>query len=784
MRFCRLPEVRVCGQEFSKETIGRIQSTIDSEPELSRSGLSRRVCELLDWRTPKGKLKQMSCRVALLGLEREGEIKLPAAKEFAGRNKRRYEAPTRGPEKPWSGKLEKLQPIELIQVGSADSRASREWNEMMSRHHYLGAGPLCGAQIRYLVYSASYGYVGGLAFSSAAWRLEARDNWIGWSDEARQQNLSRVVSNSRFLIVPYVKAPHLASHVLGMVLRRLRADWMERYGEDPVLVETFIEKQRYRGTCYRAANWIEAGETKGRGRQDKDNQRAVAVKKMLLYALDEDARQLLCRCEAVATVATGIEEPRSKPANADWAEEEFGGARLGDQRLNQRLVTIARDFGANPQAQIPGACQSRAKTKAAYRFFEHPKTAMKLLLEPHYKSTIQRMSQEKVVLSVQDTTSLNYSAHPETNGMGPIGSSKDGAVGLIMHDTMAFTVEGTPLGLIDVQCWARDSGTFGKHHERKQKPIEQKESIKWLKSLEAAGDAQRQCPNTMVVSVGDREADIYELFQLALENLAGPKLLVRAEQDRLLADGQGHLWSAVRQQPLAGIHEIRVPRAHNRLVRDARLEVRFAPVRLNPPQAKPHLKPLTLWAVLAEEMDVPQGIEAICWMLLTTCTVSNCSQAIEKLTWYTRRWGIEIYHRTLKSGCKIEERQLGSACRIEACLAIDMVVAWRVFHLVKLGRETPNVPCTVFFEEAEWKALYTHIKKEPVPPADPPALSETVAWVATLGGYLGRKGDGRPGTKSIWLGLQHLDDLKEMWQFMAMTYAPHLLSPPVSRVPT
>src|SRR6266481_8200684 len=196
----------------------------------------------------------------------------------------------------------------------------------------------------------SYGYVGGLAFSSAAWRLEARDNWIGWSDEARQQNLSRVVSNSRFLIVPYVKAPHLASHVLGMVLRRLRADWMERYGEDPVLVETFIEKQRYRGTCYRAANWIEAGETKGRGRQDKDNQRAVAVKKMLLYALDEDARQLLC--EAVATVATGIEEPRSKPANADWAEEEFGGARLGDQRLNQRLVTIARDFGANPQAQI------------------------------------------------------------------------------------------------------------------------------------------------------------------------------------------------------------------------------------------------------------------------------------------------------------------------------------------------------------------------------------------------------------------------------------------------
>jgi hypothetical protein len=738
----------------------------------------------MDWRTPKGKLKQVSCRVALLKLEREGEVKLPAAREFGWRSKRRCDGGTRVSEKPWSGKLEKLQPIELIQVGSADSQASRQWNEMMSRHHYLGAGPLCGAQIRYLIHSASYGYVGGLAFSSAAWRLEARDHWIGWSDAVRQENLSRVVTNSRFLILPHVKVPHLASHVLSLAVRRLRGDWMERYGADPVLVETFVEKRRYRGTCYRAANWIEAGETKGRGRQDKDNQRAVAVKKVLLYPLEEGARQVLCRSTAIPTVETTKEPARCNPSTGDWAEEEFGGAQLGDQRLNQRLVTIARDFGRNPQAQIPEACQSRAKTKAAYRFFEHPKTPMKLVLEPHYKSTIQRIAQENVVLSVQDTTSLNYSAHPETNGMGPIGSSKDGAVGLILHDTMAFTVEGTPLGLIDVQCWARNRAKFGKHHERKHKPIAQKESHKWLKSFEAAREAQRQCPNTMIVSVGDREADIYELFQLALEDVARPKLLVRAEQDRLLADGQGHLWPHVRQQPLAGNYEIRVPRRQNRPAREACLEVRFAQVCLNPPQSKSHLKPLTLWAVLAEEIDAPEDVEAICWMLLTTCAVSTYSQAIEKLTWYTRRWGIEIYHRTLKSGCKIEERQLGSACRIEACLAVDMVVAWRVFHLVKLGRETPNVPCTVFFEEAEWKALYTHIKKEPVPPAEPPLLTDTVAWVATLGGYLGRKSDPPPGTKSIWLGLQHLDDLKEMWLFMAITYAPHLLSPPVSRAPT
>jgi len=288
----------------------------------------------------------------------------------------------------------------------------------------------------------------------------------------------------------------------------------------------------------------------------------------------------------------------------------------------------------------------------------------------------------------------------------------------------------------------------------------------------------------MIVSVGDREADIYELFQMALENPHGPKLLVRAEQDRLLVDGQGHLWSVVRQQPVMGIHAIRIPRRHNRPARDAELEVRFAQVELNPPQAKPHLKPLTLWAVLAEEIHEAEAVEPVCWMLLTTCKVTNLESAIEKLNWYTRRWGIEVYHRTLKSGCNIEERQLGSACRIESCLAIDMVVAWRVFHLVKLGRETPDVPCTVFFEEAEWKALYTHIHRDPVPPAQVPSLGRVMGWVATLGGFLGRKSDGQPGTKSIWLGFQHMDDLKEMWLFMAMTYAPHLLSPPVSRTPT
>ena len=171
-------------------------------------------------------------------------------------------------------------------------------------------------------------------------------------------------------------------------------------------------------------------------------------------------------------------------------------------------------------------------------------------------------------------------------------------------------------------------------------------------------------------------------------------------------------------------------------------------------------------------------------MLLTTCEVHAEASAIEKIDWYRLRWGIEVYHRTLKSGCKIEERQLGAADRIEACLAIDMVVAWRIFHLGKLGREVPNVLCTIFFENFEWKALHTHITQTPVPPAEPPTLREAMRMVATLGGFLGRKADGEPGATTLWRGLQYLDGIAAMWKYMALRYAPQLLSTSVSRAST
>jgi hypothetical protein len=769
--------VKVGGQEINGKSIARIQEMIDGQAGLSRVKLSRQICEQLKWQSPNGRLKEVSCRVALLKLHRRGAIRLPEVAPFPARHKR-IEKVAEGETEPWVEEpLKEFQPVELIRIESAETTESGLWNDLMNRYHYLGAGPLCGSQIRYLVRSQKQGWLGGLAFSAAAWRVEARDAWIGWDPEAREQNLNQVVDNSRFLILPQMRVPHLASHVLGLALRRLRSDWRQRYGYEPLLVETFIEAARFAGTCYRAANFVEVGKTQGRGRQDCHNQRRLSIKRVLMYAWSQQAGQHLRRVEA----------PRRRPAPAggakDWAEGEFGRARLPDQRLRKRLLTMARDLYARPQAQIPEACQSRAKTKAAYRFFDHAETGMEILLEPHYQATQQRLSEEKIILAVQDSTSLNYTAHPATDDLGPLSTRVDGSMGLWLHNTMAFSVEGTPLGLLDVQCWARDAQEFGKHHQRKQRPIEQKESYKWLKSFQQVATAQRSSPDTRLVSVGDREADIYELFELALEDPGGPKLLVRAEYDRLLADGQGHLWPMVASQRVAATQDLQVPRRGAHSARVASLEIRFAAVRLKPPQRKAHLPSLKLWAVLAQEVHAPLGVKPLRWMLLTTCEVTSAASAIEKINWYRLRWGIEVYHRTLKSGCKIEERQLGTADRIETCLAIDLVVAWRIFHLSKLGREVPDVACTVFFEEFEWKALHTHITKTPVPPAEPPTLREALRMVATLGGFLGRKGDGEPGTTTLWRGLQYLDGIAAMWKYMVIHYAPQLLSAPVSREP-
>jgi hypothetical protein len=744
------------GRIFSDETVQRIAQVIVSEPAISRRRLSQRVCEWLGWRNAAGRLQEMSCRKALLQLNRLGVIHLPELKKtYSCQTGTRAVAPP--PITPVSGALGDLGKLELVRV--ARGALSVVWRGMLDAYHYLKSGPLCGAQLRYLVRSERVGWVGALSYSACALRVESRDVWIGWSEQARRLNLNRVVNNSRFLVPPMVKVKDLASHVLSLGSGRLAEDWEQVYGYRPVLLETDVERGRFQGSCYAGAGWSLVGTTTGRGRQGS----GATVKDVYVQPLDDHWRTKLC---CVPGQATLVRVAKEDAPPRDWLEEELGRADLGDRRLTARLLQMTGQFYERPLANLPQACGSPRAVKAAYRFLDNEQVQWQAIMRSHYEATQDRLHQHELVLVAQDTTTLNYSSHPHTQGLGPIGTDSENVRGLMVHDTLCFTPNGTPLGLLDVQCWAREG--IGSKAQRHKKPIEDKESWKWVQSYRAVSAVQKRCPATRLVMVADREADLHELFVEQLHTRHGADLLIRAERSRnrkVLDEEENHeyLWTILERQKVVATRALLIPPGENRAARQALLDVRMAPVTLQPPKTKSKLPTVALWAVLAREPQPPAGVEGLEWMLLSTVETTRQNDALTRLEWYAKRWGIEVFHRILKSGCRVERRQLENAQRLCTCLAIDMVVAWRIFHLTMQGREAPEVTSAVYFTPAEWKALVTFVHKNKTPPSEPPSLNEAIALLAQLGGHLGRTGDDLPGCEVLWRGRARLADISEAY---------------------
>jgi Druantia protein DruA/Transposase DNA-binding/Transposase Tn5 dimerisation domain len=745
--------VSLGGRSFSQEILDRISAVVKAEPGISRRQLSLRVCEWMNWRNPAGRAQEMSCRKTLAALHRRGLIELPVLKQRYAFQQAR--APVACP--PVAQvccTLAELGEVQLMPVSC--NELSRVWRGLLDSYHYLKSGPLCGAQLRYLVRSARFGWLGGLSYSACARRVECRDEWVGWTPAAREHNHPLLVNNSRFLIAPTVQVKCLASWVLARAQARLADDWEALYRYRPVLLETYVERGRFAATCYRAANWQRVGHTHGRGRQGN----GASIKEVYVLPMSRDWQARLCR-EPDGQVRRRA--PRITRAPRDWIEAELGGANMGDARLTARLLEMTGMFYAKPTANIPQACGSAMAAKAAYRFLDNEKIHWQAILEPHYAATEARVREQPLVLVAQDTTSLNYSSHPHTQGLGPIGTQSEKVRGLMVHDTLAFSAQGIPLGLLHLQCWAREG--IGSRDERHSKPIEDKESCKWLESYAAVSAVQQRVRNTQLVVMADREADIHEVFAAQANTPYGAQLLIRAERSRnrqVLGEPEhthASLWGTLEQQELLGTREILIPPSEKRAARTATLEVRSAAVSLKPPQRSPHLAPVALWAVLAQELNPPLEIEGLEWMLLTTVAVKCKEDAFERLTWYARRWGIEVYHRILKSGCRVEARQLEQAHRLLNCLAIDLIVAWRIYHLTALGEQTPEVPCTIYFTDSEWRALCTFVNRTKTPPALPPSLNEAVRLLGQLGGHLGRNGDGHPGTEVLWRGMTRLADI-------------------------
>lgn len=463
---------------------------------------------------------------------------------------------------------------------------------------------------------------------------------------------------------------------------------------------------------------------------------------------------------------SGIKETQAGEWNR-WAIEELGGASLGDGRLDSRLVRILGSFIGAPEGSIPRATRNWAGAKAAYRFFDNDKVEPEAIYARHRQSVLQRAQGEPVVLVIGDTTQLDYTSHPNTDGTGPLADIDHH--GLHVQPAFAVTPQRVALGLVGQHIWVRDYETFGQSQtkEAKRRPITEKESVKWLESFEAGERFQEELlsAETRVISVFDREGDVFEVFQRAKRSGTKSGLLLRASYDRRLENEEEHLWSFMEKQSLCGTLTITVPRRPGSKERTAELEVRFAEVMVLPPTNRKveDATAVRVMCVYAIEVDPPAYCEPIRWMLLTTEAVYSFDDACERIQWYTCRWMVELFFKILKSGCKAEERQLETAERLKRCLAIDCIVAWRVLYLTTKGRDVPDLPCTVVFEEHEWKGAWAFVHRTTTVPEETPKLQDMVRLLGRLGGHLGRKQDKQPGSMTLWRGLQRLPDLGGMW---------------------
>lgn len=455
--------------------------------------------------------------------------------------------------------------------------------------------------------------------------------------------------------------------------------------------------------------------------------------------------------------------------------EELKGIDLGDARLNRRSRTLLARFAENPQASIPAACRGWSETDAAYKFFANPKVSAGGILKPHAAATLERCRQESVVLIVQDTTELDYThENLPIEGLGVL-DHRDRR-GMHLHVNAAFTPQGCCLGVVDAQFITRSEESIGKTRERANWPIEQKESFRWLQGYRQACAIQQELITSQVVSIADREADIYEIFLEAERKPSTPRwekahFIIRCKIDRSLPEKAEEggpwcyrkLWSTLQESPERFRRTIDLGATPKRAARQATVAVRAAEVTLKPPFRRGRkLPPVTVHAVLVQEIDPPEDVEPIEWLLVTSLPIDSREDIERTIDYYRGRWPIEPLFRTLKTGCRVEKLRLESVDRLKPCVALYLIVAWRVQFTAMLGRECPDLPADVLFTDAEWKSVWQIVRDKP-PPRSPPRLDEFLRILASLGGYLARRHDPPPGPQALWIGIRRMTDFAHAW---------------------
>lgn len=801
-----LDAVRVCGRWVSRHVLARLTARSLAENAPTRGTLVREFCRATHWHNHKGEWCLSSANVALNRLESQGLVRLspPGRREPRARPRQLVDDGLELPPTPrLPQSVEQLHNLRLELVTGQNDPNHRLWNRLIIREHPLKAAPLVGSQLRYIIRSDE-AVLGALGFGPAAFHLACRDAWIGWDAQARELNRSRVIGLARLLIRPSIRCANLASRIYRLALSRVAVDWRERQGVSPLLVETYVDRSTQTGTSLSAANWRRLGQSSGRGRSSPTPKvRPKSTKDLWVYELAPRARAALQHCPERRVTPRSIFHGLG---SVSWVEEELDGLDLGSVRLEQRFSAMLQSRWAQPMRSFGASFGDASAAKAAYRLLQNQQAnvGFQSLLAPHRHQTHRRMAAESIVLLAQDTTTLSYNSLHQTEGLGPVGDTRNPGHGFLLHCLHAFRPDRIPLGCAWAHVWARSAETDT--DTRNEQSVDEKESARWVEAYQEACRLARSMPQTTLCVCGDRESDIFELFDQAEVAPKNLYFLVRAQHDRLLESGR-KLWEELAQQPLGGTLPVNIPRNTDRPARKAPLELRWASLEIAPPRValKKSWRPIRLWAVMARELNPPPGVEPIEWVLLTSWKTDSLKMARRMVRWYGLRWGIECWHQVLKDMCRVETRQMKSATALQRALVLDMMVAWRALLLCRLGKEHPDLPASLHYSPEELAVLEIHKEKlparlsaaaSPTPEARPseerpeppgqtalkqpvsaskgaaevsPALSlyQANILVAMLAGFWGRKGDGHPGPRMMGQGLMLLAALVEHQRLIA-----------------
>ena len=703
----------------SKNAVAKVKEWLQKNANKGRSALAQYLCGALNITDHLGKPRIAGVHVGLRTLESRGFWKLPKLKQGtrARQQFRRLNAQVAAPEGV-PAKVEHVKGLRLVEVSTGEDELFRTWNELILTEHPLKDCRLVGRQLRYLI-GSDHGWLGAIGFGSCALHLRARDEWIEWDSSTRKRFQDRVINMTRFLIRPQVHCQNLASRVLSLCAERVASDFAARYGFEPWLLESFVDTEQHLGTSYQAANWLPIGTTAGLGRNARGNRPSRTPKAVYVYELTRDWRSRM----GLPPLSEKIKPVNVEEAfhNGNWVDAEFGKVDLGHEDRNLRLVRIVTAKAQQPSAPYTECfAGNRHELKAYYRFIDCAAEEVnpESILHGHRERTIGRMKNYERVLAIQDTTDLDFSERLHCNGLGDIGKNQTGAVsqGLKMHSSLAVSEKGVPLGVLKTQI-------YGSHYDETQKaqdrPIEEKETYRWLTTVDDLNEAAEYLPETELIAVGDRESDMFELFDHRRRKAPRVHLLVRAKHNRCLEEESRKLFDHLAVLPVMAQARIEVPRQREKKskpskpgrialpARTAHVDVKWDKVTFSPPDTPQtrDLEPVEIYALSVVEPHPPGGAKPLRWVLLTTVAIRSRKEALRCLRWYTMRWRIEEWHRVLKSGCHIESHQHHTADRLARAICIDAVIAWRVMLLALLGREVPEMPCELLFSSWECRLL-------------------------------------------------------------------------------